>query len=246
MAWRFPSHRSRAGRILRAPLRLLPSGVDLPILSGPLRGARWVVESTNVSCWLGAYESRQLRAIQRHVRRGDVVYDLGAHVGYLSLLFSRLTGEEGVVYAFEPDEENCGFVRRHLELNGVRNVRIVQTAVSQEVGTATFLRHSSAKGGLHPDGDQTVSVVSLNAFVASGAPLPDVIKMDIEGAESYALLGARETLRAKHPIIFLSTHGVEMHEWCVRFLQGMSYRVTPLGERGAAHRMEVIATFEGG
>src|SRR5579862_7724955 len=96
------SRKSWLGKLLRAPLRLIPRSAVLPILQGPLRGKKWVVGSGNHGCWLGSYEHDKQSLFQKTVRTGDIVYDVGANAGFYSLLASVLVGEKGQVYAFEP------------------------------------------------------------------------------------------------------------------------------------------------
>src|ERR671919_200683 len=93
---------TRAGRLLRAPLNWIPSELSVPILQGALRGKKWVVGSSTHGCWLGSYEYAMRHLFERTVERGDIVYDVGAHVGFYTLLASVLVGPTGRVLAFEP------------------------------------------------------------------------------------------------------------------------------------------------
>lgn len=109
--------RSVLGRVLRAPLRLIPPGTVLPVLQGRLRGARWIVGAGTHGCWLGSYEYGKRRLFERLVRPGQVVWDVGANAGFYTLLASRLVGSTGSVVAIEPLPRNLSYLRRHLELN---------------------------------------------------------------------------------------------------------------------------------
>src|SRR5437899_3136746 len=86
------------GRLLRLPLALVPRSATVCVLGGSLRGARWVVGSASHGCWLGWYEADKQRAFASLVKRGDVVFDIGAHVGFYTLLASRLCGPSGHVF----------------------------------------------------------------------------------------------------------------------------------------------------
>ena len=115
------SNETRLGRLLRLPLRLLPAGAVVPILSGPLRGRRWVVGAGPHGYWLGTYEADKQRLLQTLLREGDCFFDVGANVGFFTLLASALVGRSGRVVAFEPLPQNLAFLRRHLLLNRPHN-----------------------------------------------------------------------------------------------------------------------------
>ena len=94
------SNKSIVGKALRFPLRLIPCGAQMTILQGPLRGKRWIAGSSDHGCWLGSYEYPKQRAFSAAISHGDVVYDLGANVGFYSLLASVLVGTKGQVFSF--------------------------------------------------------------------------------------------------------------------------------------------------
>lgn len=211
-----------SGRLIRTPLRLIPKSAVLPILQGPLRGSRWIVGSGNHGCWLGSYKHDKHRAFAAAIHEGQVVYDVGAHVGYYTLLACSRAGH---VYAFEPLQRNVGFLERHLALNGIKNCTVVPAAVGECDGTAHFKSAGgSYLGRIAGDGELAVPVLSLDAF-AKTHPKPDVIKMDIEGAEGSALRGMKEILKSR-PAIFLATHGREIHEQCCLLLKEAGYELS--------------------
>lgn len=94
--------KSFLGKILRFFLKLIPKKTILPILQGPLRGSKWIVKAGVGGYWLGSYEVADQSLMVNNINKGDVVYDIGAHVGFFTLLASKLTGVKGKVYAFEP------------------------------------------------------------------------------------------------------------------------------------------------
>lgn len=99
-------HDSLVGRLLRWPLRFIPPELVVPILQGKLKGRKWVVGSSKHGCWLGSYEYHKRRLFEQLIRPGDTVFDIGAHVGFYTLLASILTGPAGRVFAFEPLPRN--------------------------------------------------------------------------------------------------------------------------------------------
>lgn len=199
------------GKLLRSPLRLVPGRAIVRILQGRLRGKRWIVGSTAHGAWLGSYDPQLQTWLEERVKPGDVVYDIGANVGFFTLLASVLTGPEGHVYAFEPLPRNIRYLRRHLALNGVTNVTVVDQAVSDRAGVerldADTWGHIGAR--FSPTGDVEVPTATLDQLVANGARAPDCMKINIEKAELRALTGAAETIATARPVVLLSTHGPE-------------------------------------
>jgi FkbM family methyltransferase len=244
--WTGISDKSLAGKILRLPLRLIPKGLVLPILQGPLRGKWWIVGSGNHGYWLGSYEFGKGRLFERAIRPGSVVYDLGGNVGYYSLLASVLAGPQGRVYTFEPLPRNLRFLREHLRRNGAANVTVYEAAVAERSGTAQFEEASStSKGRLGSGGTLSVRTVALDDLVQRGElPPPDLLKVDVEGAELAALQGARKTLIRSHPVIFLSTHGSEVHRECCRFLESIGYKIRPVDGRPLERSRDLLAEFD--
>ncbi len=240
------SKRTIIGRALRSPLRLIPSGMTMRILQGPLRGKRWIAGSSSHGCWLGSYEYPKQKAFWAAIEPGHVVYDLGANVGFYSLLASVLTGPEGRVFSFEPVPRNLRFLRKHLQLNGITNCFVWEVAVGGSDGTATFdLGPHPSMGHLARDSENGLSVrtVALDGLIASGViPPPDVMKCDIEGGEYDALCGASNTLSVHSPTIFLAIHGSEAHERCCQLLTDLRYDLAPLDSLPLRSASEILAT----
>jgi FkbM family methyltransferase len=189
---------------------------------------------------LGSYEIDFQRALAKEVKPGGVFYDIGANVGFYSLLASKLVFP-GRVYAFEPLAENVQYLRSHIELNHVQNVEVFEVAVSDECGLASFVAETSrAMGHLEPGGSASVRTYTLDALIHENrvAP-PNYIKMDIEGAEFRALLGAKECFERFRPTLFLATHGKDVHEDCCRLL--VSWHYTLKTRSSGPDRAELVA-----
>jgi len=224
------SRDSLLGRVLRRPLQWLPPNAVLPVLQGELRGTKWVVGSSVFGCWLGSYEIDKQLALSKHLRRGGVFYDIGANVGFYSLLAARKLGPRGRVYAFEPLPANLRLLHRHLDLNRTANVIVHASAIAEQSGTAQFVvDDSSAQGSLGEHGELSVDVTSIDALLADGLPPPDVIKMDIEGAEVDALRGAGQCLQQHRPLLFVATHGEDVHQQTLELLDDHGYSVMSIG-----------------
>ena len=236
-------YQSFLGRLLRFPLRLIPKGMVLPILQGRLRGQKWVVGAGEHGYWLGSYEINKRLAFERLIAPGSVVYDIGANVGYFSLLASQLVGDKGQVYAFEPLPRNVHFLHRHIALNQIENIKVVEAAVSDHEGEAFFdLGASSAMGHLSEAGEIKVRRVCLDKMLDSGEIRPpDMVKIDVEGAEYEVLRGARVMLETQRPLLFLDTHNRKAHHFTIAFLDEMGYRFEILDGKALQETKELIA-----
>jgi FkbM family methyltransferase len=222
------SHDSFLGRAARLPLALIPGRAVVPIVAGPLRGMRWRVGSSNHGCWLGSYELEKQRAIAAWVKPGMVVYDVGANAGFYTLLFARLAGPSGSVFAIEPFAENLVNLIDHVAMNGIGNCRVIQAAVARTRGIAAFSpgasRSTGAIGAPGAGSAILVPTVSLDGMVDElGYPAPDLVKMDIEGGESDALAGAAALLEKGNAIWFIALHGDDQKRRCQRLLLEAGY-----------------------
>lgn len=225
--------------MLRWPLKALPKAAVVPIMSGPARGFRWVVGASIHGCWLGIYESTKQKRFCAAIRPDDVVYDLGAQAGFYSLLASRLVGPQGTVYSFEPLPRNIRFLKQHIALNGVTNIKVFQLAVSSTDGTGLFEDGAGPlQGGLSERGRREVRVASLDTLFFEGQLRPpNVVKIDIEGGGLQACLGAKKLLAAHRPSVFLAIDAVSDYE-CCEFLRTLGYRIDEFDVK------EIIATAE--
>ncbi len=230
------------GKILRQPLRLIPAGTHLPILQGRLRGKRWIAGSSIHGCWLGSYEVEKQKLFEAEVKAGSVVFDVGANVGFYTLLASVLVGPSGKVFAFEPLPRNIQLLHEHLHLNRITNATIIEKAVSDTNGTASFSDSlENSMGHLDVSGSRTVRTITIDNFVSEGNAPPSCIKIDVEGSETFVLAGARSVIEKNRPKIFLATHGATQHRDCCEFLRGMNYELVTIGGESLAESDEIFA-----
>lgn len=199
-----------------------PEGLsEVTIASGAAKGLKIILDlQSEKDFWLGTYESDLQTVAQKLIQPGDVVYDVGANVGYISLLSSQLCGKNGKVFAFEALPENVARLKVNVKINALEScITIVHAAVTDSVLPVTFLTHPSGSMGKTIDsagrneqynGRITVPGLSLDAFVyEDDHPAPDVIKLDIEGGEGRALTGMPRILSDKKPLLFIELHGEE-------------------------------------
>jgi FkbM family methyltransferase len=166
---------------------------------------------------------------------GMVFYDLGANIGLFSLFAARIVGEGGRVFSFEPDAENAARLRRNVARNNVSNVIVVEAGAWSSSGAVNFVTADASS----PDrgtgqfidcenrAGRATQCFSLDDFVV-GAPPPDAIKCDIEGAEVEALRGAEKLLRARHPWIVCETHSESNDRIARELLREFGYAVETL------------------
>jgi FkbM family methyltransferase len=202
-------HASARGRRVLHSIWTAVAEQPAVIPRGPLAGSRFAAGGGQPGYLLGASEPDLQRAFEQHVRPGDVVYDIGANVGFFALLGARLATPTGHVYAFEPMDANVRSLRRNLELNDVRHADIVQAAVSDSQGRLRMSRgYNQATGHLAEVGDDLLEVTTttVDAFVAAGHRRPSVVKIDVEGAEDRVLEGMRATLSDHRPVVLCELH----------------------------------------
>lgn len=203
--------------------------VLLPIQSGPLKGFRWSL-FTGIRFIRGDYHLTEAREMAKLVHAGDVVYDIGAHVGYYSLIFSQACGEQkGKVFAFEPLPVNLKSLRVHLNANKIKNVSILPYAASSEAGVLRFdTAGGTGRGRISHKGKVVINTITLDELVfEKDYPVPDFIKIDVEGAEVHVLKGASKLLDAYSPKIFLATHGDAIRLECEKLLRQNGYELQP-------------------
>jgi FkbM family methyltransferase len=143
-------------------------------------------------------------------------------VGHYTLLFSKLAGPSGKVFAFEPVPRNAAFIRKHIELNQCSNVVVHEIALTDKDGYAQLVS-DRAMSRLDPDGGISVRCCKLDSL---SLPPPDWMKIDIEGAEIEMLAGAESVIRAWHPALAVSLHiPLERARECAQWLEGLGYSV---------------------
>lgn len=145
------------------------------------------------------HEPSTTRLFKEVVKQGDFVVDLGANIGYFTLLAAKLMGKKGKAYAFEPEPTNFGFLTKNIKLNGYNNIVANQKAVSDRQGKVRLYINPEDTGhhtikqyeGKSDDGRRFVEVdmIPLDDFFKGERHPIDVVKMDIEGAEMLALSG---------------------------------------------------------
>lgn len=212
---------------------IIPDEMIVPILMGRLKGKKWVISSSNIECALGTYEYKKHILFAKEISISDVVYDIGAHAGFYTLLASEIVGFKGSVVAFEPLPQNFFYLKKHVEINQTSNVIINNVAVTNFIGVSSFrLVGNTYTGRLDDNGEIEVETISLNDFVLKNPDLiPDCIKIDVEGSEYDVLKGASHIISNNKPKIFLATHNEFIHKKCVDFLKSYNYNLESINNQ---------------
>jgi FkbM family methyltransferase len=173
----------------------------------------------------GLLELSVQEAMKRLLAQGEVFYDIGANVGFFALAGARHVGPAGAVYAFEPAPENAAAIRASAALNGLENLEVIEKAAGRAAGRDRLLlvedlswSHLESQGW-HPRTVDTVEIeiVTIDDLVADGRLRPpQLVKIDVEGAEVDVLAGMRTTIEQHRPAIVC-----ELHDTAAAFVETM-------------------------
>lgn len=186
----------------------------------------------------GSYEPDVSAVFRRVLRPGMGVIDIGANIGYFSMLSASLVGPEGLVVAVEPNGANARMLEASRRVNGFENIVVVQAAAGPEVGMLVLHRsHSNGTTSALPDDAAALLRAESVACVPVDLVLPpgrrfELIKADVEGAEFKALSGCREVIARDRPIIVSEfspgmmpgISGISGEEY-LRWIMGLGYGV---------------------
>lgn len=187
---------------------------DLIIKRGQGAGLAFNAANTFPGYVLGTTEPLVQQALVGLCPRDGVVYDIGANVGFFSVIAARGVGPKGRIIAFEPVEECTRAIAHNASLNGYDNIVVVPCALgSRRAQMDFFVGANTTQSRLNPPADAhgrwvKLQVEALDDLVSEqGLPRPDVIKMDIEGAEIEALRGMQATIAQHRPVLLCEMHG---------------------------------------
>ena len=157
----------------------------------------------------GVHEPIETDVVKKEIKPGYVIIDIGANIGYYTLIFSRLAGPKGKIYAFEPETSNFDILQKNIKTNSCENVLTINNAVSDKNQKLKFFisnddcgKHSLVDSK-EAQGFVEVDAVTLDDFFRSNPIKPDFVKIDIEGAEFSALKGMRSIIGKEGPLKML-------------------------------------------
>jgi len=159
----------------------------------------------------GIREPFLTESIQKEIKDGDVIVDIGANIGYYALQEARLVGDNGKVYAIEPVPENVELLKKNIELNNYSNIEVFQLAVGAVNKTdyvyVSDCRNTASMIKTQASIDKVpVQVTTLDKFLEN-KPLPNLIRMDVEGYEVEIVKGITKLLESNKPLKLI----VELH-----------------------------------
>lgn len=227
---------------LKHRFKILLSGFYVNIKGGPLKGRKWIWISGRKFI-RGEQESYKTEAFLEHFSKGEIFFDIGAHIGYFSAIAAQINGDEGKIFAFEPRPMNAEFFRRHMQVNGFDKVVLFQAAVGSEDKDVLFdSAKGSATGRVTTDGDLKVKQVSVDRMIADGTlPLPTFVKIDVEGGEIEVLKGLEKVIAQARPKMVIATHGPECHSFVLEYLEKHRYTHTILNPESIKGDTEIVA-----
>lgn len=223
--------------------------VTLPILSGRGKGLKIradLIERKD-SYFLGKYDRYILDQVMPFVQRGSTVWDCGTYIGFYTLVFARSVGSVGRVVAIEPDLRNLKRTQENAALNQLTNIQFVNAAIGAPIGEVEFIVDDGTNShirGTYAGGPEMkevwnardiqksrcrVECISLDqALMDKELPKPDLIKLDIEGAEKYALQHAECVFTKIRPLLLLELHNPECDRAAWDFSRRFRYELTSL------------------
>jgi FkbM family methyltransferase len=243
-----PAQRKYITLALRA--RRIYPGMPIP-LRLPF-GAWWLAEKSALDHELifNEFEKMETQFVERLLRPGMTVLDVGAHHGLYTLLASKRVGWEGKVIAFEPSPRECTRLRKHLRWNRCANVEVVPCPLGEEPGEADFYVVDGIQDGCNsrkppaieePTKTMRTQVRRLDDVLAErGVGEVDFIKLDVEGAELSVLYGAMKLLQGEsRPAILAEVQDIRTKAWgypareILHHLVRLDYRWFAIAAKGA-------------
>lgn len=197
----------------------------------------------------GTYDNFFFDSLKKNDLKGKTILDVGAHIGYHSLCFAELVGQNGQVITFEPNIFNINYIKENLKNNPElsKRIQLFEIALSEKNGDEDFFFSDKVEEGMSSgsfiDGADTIweketfekktgykkvkvklsTLDSLRDKRNIGIK-PDIIKIDVEGAESLVLNGAIDTIKKFSPTILIEIHSIPNMYWVMNFFSEVNYK----------------------
>jgi len=157
----------------------------------------------------GYREPECTRLIKEIVKPKMTIYDIGANMGYFAIMESKLVGQDGLIYAIEPQKNSYGMLKANIDLNNCTNIHTDMLTIGNKIGTTKLYKDSHLNRCsvlIESDNYQKIEMTTFDAY-AKYREKPDIIRMDVEGYEYYIVDGMKNLFDSNQKcIIFLEVH----------------------------------------
>ena len=165
-----------------------------------------------IACLMWKYsllEATEIHLIKKTIKEGMTIIDIGANIGYYTLMMGKLVERNGVVYAFEPEQNNYRLLKKNIQINRAKNIFAIRKAVSDNISEGRIYINKWNRGDhrIYDSGDNRLSMpvetLTLDQFMEDKGRV-DFIKLDIQGAEYSALVGMERTIDKNENLILVA------------------------------------------
>jgi FkbM family methyltransferase len=216
---------------------------------------------TYINMLNGSYEDAILKKILKNkIGQELVIWDIGAHMGYQSLMFASIIGPKASVMSFEPNPSNAEWFKTNMALNKKysTSISLYEKAVSEKVERIDFnvgTRNDATSSGGYMDEttpplpDSTykdfkkISIQTTtidNLISEDNLPIPQIIKIDVEGAELKVIKGGYSTINLHRPELIIEIHNIPMMLYVCDFLRNFSYSIEMMDEENDEIQTRII------
>lgn len=226
--------------LVRSTLNLaVPDGLSVVgIAAGAAENLQMELDlKTEKDYWLGTYEPEVQNGISELVKPGDIIFDIGANIGFLTLLFARQTGAKGHVHAFEALPANILRLKQNIDRNNFQErVTVIPAAVLDKSGPVEFfigpssgmgkVEGSAGRDSIEYTDSIRVEGLSIDEYIELGGNIPaNIVKIDIEGGEVLAVPGMQKLIHNHRPIVMIELHGSKAAKICWEILNQEKYQI---------------------
>jgi len=229
MAAKLPSSvKYKMGKLKPLYTRAMRLGQSNTIVETSGGQLRWRIDALTSQEFLrGTYEPYMQDAFLKYVLPGNTVFDIGAYAGFHSLFCGLLVGATGRVFAFEPNPISRDSLEGQIRLNRALRIAAVPYGLSDIVGLADFDATQGAQSRITSTGKSKVEMKTLDSLVPVELPIPDLIKIDVEGEEEKVLRGSLKTLSKFRSIVLCDYNDDTTLSILAGILLPLEYEVLP-------------------
>lgn len=218
--------------MIKQTIKSIFFGRTFPVLFGNLKGIKLKLNNLlKGSVLIRNYEPDKQLTFKLFLKENNVFFDIGANVGLHSYYVSKNIPSVDI-YSFEPLPENAEYIRQTIKANSFTKINLIECAVSSKSGETYFETNTdNSRGNItNSPKDLKVKLISLDDFTQNKNVYPDVLKIDVEGAEGEVLEGARKLIASHKPIFIIELHSPEQDLYVAKFLHESDYEIYRLNE----------------